>query len=127
MIKDIKYQIVEQTLESGRINYVIGVEYKSKGMLWGWNERVFILEHEPVGYALDGNKITTTQEFRFIDNLDTFNDAWDRQNTSNAYRLRFVQLDTIEECNETIEKFKQHCQRELEFKKDSSIKSIKII
>jgi hypothetical protein len=122
-IKDIKYQIVEQTLESGRINYVIGVEYKSKGMLWGWNERAFILESYQTEYIKTGSG----RIFEFVDNLDTFDDAWDRQNTSNAYRLRFIQLDTIEECNEMIEKFKQHCKRELEFKKDTSIKSIKII
>ncbi len=122
-IKDIKYQIVEQTLQSGRIKYVIGVEYKSKGMLWGWNERAFILE----SYRIEYTKTGSGRIFDFVDNLDTFDDAWDRQNTSYAFRTRFVTLDTIEECNDVIEQFKTHCERELQNKKNSTVISIKAI
>ena len=56
-IKDLSINPLELTLDDGSISYAVSVGFKEKGLMWGWNERVFIMHDHHGGVIPDFSEL----------------------------------------------------------------------
>lgn len=124
MIKDISYDIIKCDYEDGHCDYMIQVNYKSKGLLFGWNEHSFILEKDGNIYAVFDTDNINVHPWEFVDDYESFDRAYDRQGTRNAFSYRFIKTNTIELAQEIIEAFKVHCEQSEIKRKSKTITKI---
>lgn len=124
MVKDISYNVIRCDYEDGHADYMIAVNYKSKGMLFGWNDHSFILEKNGNFCAVFDNENNNDHPWEFVDNYESFDRAYDRQGTSSAFSYRFIRTSTIDIAYEIIDAFKEHCERTETKRKSKTITKI---
>ena len=120
MVKDISYNVIRCDYEDCHVDYMIAVNYKSKGMLFGWNDRSFILEKDGI-FAKDN---IHDGLWVFVDDYESFDRAYDRQTTSSAFSYRFIRTSTIDDAYSIIDRFNTHCESAAQLKKSKTITKI---